>query len=127
MMGLGLAIAAIAAYWVYNDAKGRGHDTGSAAMWAVGTFAFLIVCLPLYLIFGRKPNLRKRDEDAFDIEGCAVEELMHCSMCGGKVKIDFKACPYCGHTLKPKCEHCGRELEREWRICPYCQTPAPVK
>ncbi|MBP2656818.1 MAG: hypothetical protein H6Q73_4387 [Firmicutes bacterium] len=127
MMFLGLIVAGFAAYWVYNDAKGFGYDNGSAAMWALGTFLLLIVVLPLYLVIGRKPQYKRREEPTIDIEGTAVEDTMLCPMCGGKVRQDYNACPYCSHTLQPKCTQCGRDLEREWRTCPYCQTPTPGK
>lgn len=119
-------IGAIAAYWVYNDAKGRGHSTTTALLWALGTLAALIIFLPLYLIFGRKQPVR-REEKTIDIEAIPVEERMCCPMCGSVVKEDFVVCPYCGHTLKPKCEKCGRELNRQWRACPYCDTPSNPK
>lgn len=128
MMSLfGIVIAGLAAYWVYNDAKGRGHEKGTAIMWSVGTFVLLIIFLPLYLIFGRKPKLTRREEPVIDIESVPADQLMHCPMCGKKVQNDFKTCPYCSHTLNPKCEQCGRELNREWRTCPYCEAQATPK
>ncbi|SDF55653.1 zinc ribbon domain-containing protein [Sporomusa acidovorans] len=128
MMTLSLLIGAIAAYWVYNDARGRGHDLGTALLWSVGTIAALIIFLPLYLLFGRKTPVKSRTrEDFIDVEATPVEDSIQCTMCGGKVKEDFKICPYCGFTLKPTCSSCGKELNREWRVCPYCQTPAEHK
>jgi RNA polymerase subunit RPABC4/transcription elongation factor Spt4 len=125
---IGFALAAAIAYWVYGDAKSRGHETGTAIMWSVGTFALMIVFLPLYFIFGRKPKMtRKEDPNIIDIESVPVEETTHCTMCGAKVKRDFKSCPYCSHTLQPKCDQCGREINREWRTCPYCEAPANPK
>lgn len=49
---IGIVIAAVAAYWVYQDAKERNMN---AMLWAVGTFLVLIIALPLYLIM-RKPK-----------------------------------------------------------------------
>ena len=85
---IGFAIAAFAAYWVYNDAKGRGRGDGVAIGWAIGTFLLLIVFLPLYLIFGRQSDGQRRVEKAIDIEVVPVEEE-NCAMCGGKVKAEF--------------------------------------
>ncbi|MDR3588543.1 MAG: zinc ribbon domain-containing protein [Negativicutes bacterium] len=124
---IGVAIAAFAAYWVYSDAKGRGHGTPTALLWALGTLLLLIIFLPLYLIVGRRQMPARPAEPTIDIEGVPVEELMSCPMCGRKVKEDFKVCPYCGHTLKPKCAKCGQELNREWRTCPSCDAPAEPK
>ncbi|EAX47751.1 conserved hypothetical protein [Thermosinus carboxydivorans Nor1] len=122
-------IGFIAAYWVYNDARSRGHELGTALLWSLGTLAMLIVFLPLYLLIGRKQAMKntKRQEPVIDVEATPVNDQIHCPMCGAKVKEDYKVCPYCGYTLKPKCEACGRELSREWRTCPYCQTPAAPK
>ena len=125
-------IGFIAAYWVYNDARGRGHELGTALLWSLGTLAMIFVFLPLYLLFGRKPRMtaagrpQSRD-DVIDVEATPVEETVYCPMCASKVKETYKACPHCGHTLKPRCESCGRELNREWRVCPYCEAPAPHK
>ncbi len=128
MTTFGLLVAALAAYWVYNDAKGRGQATGTALLWSVGTLAALVVFLPLYLLLGRKQPVKpRRNDDIIDIEAIPVEELIKCPMCASNVKDDFKACPYCGFSLKPACTACGKELKREWRLCPYCQTPTDVK
>ena len=126
-MTVSLLIAAFAAYWVFNDSRRLGHETGTSLMWTLGTFAFMFLFLPLYLVFGRKPKSAKRPADVIDIAAVPVEETMSCPMCGGRVKEDFKTCPYCGYTLKPKCEKCGRELRRDWKTCPYCETPAVPK
>ncbi|SCM83720.1 Oxygen-sensitive ribonucleoside-triphosphate reductase [uncultured Sporomusa sp.] len=128
MMTLSLLIGAIAAYWVYNDARGRGHDLTTALLWSVGTLAALYIFLPLYLLLGRKqPVPPKRIEEVIDVEAVPVEETIKCPMCARRVKDDFKMCPYCGFSLKPACTSCGQELNREWRVCPYCQTPADSK
>lgn len=129
---LGLVVAFIAAYWVYNDARGRGHELGTALLWSLGTLAALVIFLPLYLLFGRKPAMTgagrsRREEIIIDVESAPVEETMNCPMCGGKVKEDYKACPFCSFTLKPKCQSCDRELNREWKTCPYCQAPTVHK
>lgn len=122
-----IIIHVLAAYWVFNDAKGRGHDFGHTIMWTTGTLVIPFLFLPLYLVFGRKLKLPRREEPVIDIESVPADQLMHCSMCGKQVQNDFKTCPYCSHTLNPKCEQCGRELNREWRMCPYCETQATPK
>ena len=66
-------------------------------------------------------------DDIIDIEATVVEDMIHCPMCGRKVKEDFVTCPYCSHTLKPKCQSCGQALKREWNTCPHCQAAAPNK
>lgn len=124
-------IGFIAAYWVYNDARGRGHELGTAILWSLGTLAMMIVFLPLYLLFGRRPRMTgagpRKDDTIIDVEATPVHETINCPMCASKIKEEYKACPHCGCTLKPKCESCGRELNRDWRVCPYCQAPAPHK
>ncbi|MBP2636266.1 MAG: hypothetical protein H6Q72_2173 [Firmicutes bacterium] len=128
MMTVSLLIGALAAYWVYNDARGRGHELSSALLWAGGTMFALIIFLPLYLLLGRKPSLKPhRSQEIIDIEATPVEETIKCPMCSMRVKEEFKLCPYCGFTLKPACSSCGKEMNREWRACPYCQTPAEDK
>lgn len=132
LTSISFIIGFIAAYWVYNDARGRGHELGTALLWSIGTLAMIFVFLPLYLLFGRKPRMtgtvpRHRDETIIDVEATPVEDTIPCPMCGSKIKEQYKACPHCGCTMKPSCTSCGRELNREWRVCPYCQEPAPPK
>jgi hypothetical protein len=129
MMIISMLVGAVAAYWVYNDARGRGHDLGTALLWSVGTVAALFIFLPLYLLVGRKSPVKQRPSaDIIDIEATLVEgETIKCPMCAGRIKEEFKVCPYCGFTLKPACPSCGKELNREWRVCPYCQTATEVK
>lgn len=127
MMTISLAIAALAAYWVYTDARRVGHETGTALMWTLGTLVFMIVFLPLYLLFGRKPKGVRRQEQVIDVEAVPAEEAIFCPMCASKVKEDFVTCPYCSHTLRPKCEKCGQELRRDWKTCPYCEAPVKGK
>jgi RNA polymerase subunit RPABC4/transcription elongation factor Spt4 len=123
-------VAIVAAYWVYNDAKSNGHNTITVVIWTVGTLLMAVIFLPLYLLFGRKPVMkRRRDAKIIDVEATAVDdkEKVNCPMCANKVQEDFKLCPYCGYTLKPQCEKCGQDLNREWKVCPYCQTPTTGK
>ena len=127
IMTIGLLIAAFAAYWVFNDSRRLGHETGTSLMWSLGTFAFMLLFLPLYLIVGRKPRTVRREERVVDVEAVPVEETMLCPMCGAKVREDFKVCPYCSYTLRPKCTGCGQELRRDWKNCPYCEAPADPK
>jgi hypothetical protein len=49
---IGMAIAALVAYFVFQDAKSRKMNAG---LWALGVFALMLVMLPLYLIL-RKPK-----------------------------------------------------------------------
>lgn len=79
---LGLAIAFIAAFWVYTDAKSRGKTTGKAFLWFLGVFFVLILFLPLWLITRPKVKL--------------------CSYCG-------KYCEY--RKSEGFCSECGVELQ----------------
>jgi len=130
MVSFGYLIAFLAAFWVYNDAKSRDHNVGSALLWAVGTLALAVIVLPLYLLFGRRKQMNKayKGSDIIDIEATVIaDDAINCSMCGSKVKEDYNLCPYCGYTLRPKCQTCGQELDRNLKICPQCQTPTAHK
>lgn len=135
MIALGLIVGAVAGYIVYKDALDRGKDKQTAALWgfgtlvsSLGTYLVLLGFLALYYFVGRKiTDNRRADRQVIDIEGVPVEELILCPMCGSKVKDDFKCCPYCSHTLRPKCETCGQELRRDWKACPSCGAAAGLK
>jgi uncharacterized membrane protein (DUF485 family)/predicted RNA-binding Zn-ribbon protein involved in translation (DUF1610 family) len=132
-LAISLVIAGFAAYWVFNDARSRGNSTTYGAIWAIGVFTFLIIFLPLYLLFGRKSPKRENpreihDHNTIDVEAKPVEEPdMNCPMCAKPVREDYVACPFCGNTLKPRCANCGRELSRDETECPDCKTPAARK
>ncbi len=50
-----------------------------------------------------------------------------CPNCNESVKIDWKACPFCGVKLDfqgpPKCATCGEEVKPNWKACPHCGNP----
>ena len=128
MMSWGILIASLAGIWVFFDARKRGSEPATAAMWAVGTVALLFVVLPLYLLVGRKAAIKPiRRQEVIDVEAIPVEDVIYCPMCGGKGKDDYIVCPHCSHTLKPACTACGKSLERTWRVCPFCQEPTAHK
>lgn len=56
---VGLLIAAGAAFATYQDALGRGWDSGSAILIAIGVFLLLIIFLPVYLFTKNNPGRRK--------------------------------------------------------------------
>ena len=130
-MSLILIIGVIAAVWVYRDAQKFGHTRTFALLWAVGTIVFFFVFFPLYLLLGRKPQMKqnkKIDSVTIEAEGeFTAVNLQDCPMCARKVEENFNVCPYCGYTLKLKCENCGEALKREWKVCPNCQTQTPEK
>lgn len=92
-----ILVRLVAAFFVYYDAKKRGHETIRAILWSVGSAIVPYVILPLYLLVGRKTKEHKQyyNNDVIDIEATVVEETINCTRCGSKVKEDFLVCPYC--------------------------------
>lgn len=128
----GAILGALAAIWVFTDARKRGRETGTALLWTVGVFFMLIIFLPLYLIFGRKIKPRpvppaQLPDNVIDVDSSAVITTVNCPMCASQVNEDYKICPHCGYTLRPVCKNCGAQLDRTWVSCPHCQTPAAEK
>ena len=74
---LGLAIAFVAAFWVYTDAKNRGKTTVKAFLWFLGVFFVLILFLPLWLITRPKVKLCSYCDEYYESDGscpgCDVE------------------------------------------------------
>jgi RNA polymerase subunit RPABC4/transcription elongation factor Spt4 len=132
--GLFLLLGACAAYWVYGDARKRGQDKKTAALWSfgamlasLGALQLLLLYMVVYFLMGRRVKAVSRQDDVIDIEATPVEDTVMCRMCAHTVNKDDVTCPHCGYTLRPKCEGCGQELSREWRTCPYCEKPASGK
>lgn len=46
-----------------------------------------------------------------------------CSSCGGKGRLDYHICPYCGHKREDICPSCERSIEEDWLYCPHCTNP----
>ena len=92
-----LLIGILAALFVYNDAKGRGHGEIMARLWSAGSMVMPYAILPLYLLIGRKVKQQSQydSRDVIDIEGTVVEETIDCSLCGRSIKEDYLVCPYC--------------------------------
>lgn len=130
-MSFTLIIGLVVALWVYRDAQSYGHSKNSALLWALGTIPFFIVVFPLYLLLGRKSQIKqnkKIEQQIIDAEVIVEDEdAIDCPMCAKKVKEEFKNCPYCGYSLKLKCANCGEELKRGWQYCPSCQAKTPEK
>lgn len=130
-MHLHLLLGLLVAVWVYRDAQKFGYGRNAALLWAIGNAVFVLVFFPLYLLLGRKPQVRRRkvEEPVIDAEFSEVDgaQAVECPMCARKVKEEFNLCPYCGYTLRLTCKACGKELQREWKVCPYCQAKTPEK
>jgi len=124
----------LAASWVYKDAKQWGYTKLWIVIWSLGTLFTVYIFFPLYLILGRKPQLKAKPENKDTMENITIEAdakfsgvVIDCPMCGKQVNEEYNNCPHCGYTLKLYCEKCQYELERDWKVCPNCQTKTPQK
>lgn len=101
MAMISMLIGLLTAFFVYNDAKKRGHGALTAILWSIGSVIMPYVILPLYLLLGRKTKEQNQyyDNDVIDIEATVVEETTNCIRCGNKVKEDSLVCPYCQEPI----------------------------
>lgn len=85
----GILLAAIIAFFVYNDANQRNLNNNpwikSPALWAIGVFLLLIIFLPLYYV---SRGSLKRELYVFQMKRCVV--------CDEKIGMIDKVCPKCG-------------------------------
>ncbi len=86
---LGMMFAALVGVWVYGDAVKRGWQNTRALWWGFGTFAVLIVFLPLYL-YGR----------AFGAGTATPSFSSTCRYCNQPLEGDPSYCPHCAKQLK---------------------------
>lgn len=126
---IGTILGLFAAWWIYNDAKKLGHSNAVSIIWAVAAFLFLIIAVPLYLLFGRKPAMKtsQKQDGVIDIEGEVIINAINCPMCGRKIEDTHKVCPFCGFSIKRTCPNCGMEVDREQAACPSCRTAIDSK
>jgi hypothetical protein len=94
---ISMLVGILAAFFVYNDAKSRGHGPITALLWAAGSTIAPIVVIPLYFLFGRKAKSpdKSYDNDIIDIEATVVEETINCPTCGREINGELVTCPYC--------------------------------
>lgn len=86
---IGLIIAFFIAIWVFSDAKERGKTGGVAFLWFLGTFAILIIFLPLWLIVRPKKQS----------EVMIIDKPKLCVHCGKYYESDPSFCPNCGKPI----------------------------
>lgn len=102
MAMMSMLFGLLTAFFVYNDARKRGHGALMLILWSVGSAVMPYVFVPLYLLFGRKTKEREQnkyyDNDVIDIEATVVEETINCTKCGKSIKEDCLVCPYCQET-----------------------------
>jgi hypothetical protein len=84
-------LAALSAFWVYQD----GQRRGMSSLWAIGTFFAPFIFLLLYLIF-RKPEKYITEEE---------EIVRVCYRCDKKICEGDRFCSNCGtDTQNTKCD-----------------------
>lgn len=95
---IGMLVGILVAFFIYHHAKGRGHSTVIAFLWAIASGIMPIILVPLYFLLGQRGTQQSRegDSDIIDIEATVIEEeIMNCPKCKSEVKEDFIVCPYC--------------------------------
>jgi uncharacterized membrane protein len=85
---LGFVIVALAAYWVYRDAKTKG--VSDPAGWGILTFLLFIIAFPLYLLWGRKRVTSKSQSVV------TTTAKRFCVECGMELPADVRFCTGCG-------------------------------
>jgi predicted RNA-binding Zn-ribbon protein involved in translation (DUF1610 family) len=97
----------------------------------------LIVMLSGLLVINYRRNVHedvidpeKTSKETSDSEKRRMTETSNkCISCGGVLDPKWKACPFCGKTIKSseqvkktQCPSCGKPMKPEWKKCPYCAT-----
>jgi hypothetical protein len=97
------------AIWVGYDASRKGQV---GILWGLLVFFTGIVGLIVYLLVS--PALGQKNGAARPVEvGAAC-----CPECNANLQPEYKACPYCGTTLR--CASCGQAVQGGWKVCPHC-------
>ena len=99
LVPLPLTAFALAAGYVYGDARRRGMRH---VMWTLlAIFIPNAIGVILYFIF-REPL------------------PLLCPSCGAGARRSFAFCPECGQALQNACPACRKAVETQWVNCAYC-------
>jgi len=82
-----MLIPALAAFWVFIDARDKGRSEGHAFLWAFGTFMAMIIFLPLWLF------IRWQTTPSKNVHTCQACRRPFPELPGARY------CPYCGSLL----------------------------
>mgnify|MGYP000156851462 CR=1 FL=1 len=136
-----LLIPLFAALWVLHDAKNRNMSTGSAIIWSIGTFALLIIFLPLYLL-----SRPQKQQQSIIVNNQTNNNRSLCPHCGKYYEGNAAFCPLCGQSVQAvqsaqptqlnaasqettattpletirKCDKCGNTIPDGYEKCFYC-------
>jgi len=102
---------AIAAEWVYRDAK--KNSTQSATMWSIIVLLFFLLGLLLYLLTGRDLH-ESNNKSGHRCQGCGAgigQEDEFCSSCGAEVeRVECEKCGAPTNMGADFCSECGNDL-----------------
>lgn len=91
-----IIIAYLVAVWVFEDSKKRYPQRKIISWaWAIGTFLFMIVFLPLYLILRPKKDEEEKSKE-LPQEYDQSESSIFCTKCGNKLNGSDVFCSNCG-------------------------------
>lgn len=102
-----LAVAALAAWWTFRDARGRDS---SPLLWAAGIVvsALMIGWIGSAVVLGAYLAARPRGA------------LLECPHCKRRYIHNLAFCPHCGKPVKKECLKCHDTMELDAEICPHC-------
>lgn len=103
LTGLLAGAYAIAAGYVYGDARRRGMRY---VMWTL-----LVIFIPNAIGFILYFMMRE-------------PMPVYCPRCGRGMNPGFAFCPTCGNNVAPGCGSCGKRLEAGWTHCAWCGVKA---
>ena len=116
---VGLAVAFAAGLAVYWDAKNQGDD--SARSWALGVFFFMIVFLPLYVIF------RAIGRIGVNCPNCTIatsKRFSGCKHCGAVLALGTPQLKITEPSLRNIsarfCSECGVKIPHDSSFCEEC-------
>lgn len=111
--------------WVTKDITNRTNNVVFQIICiSLVIFLTPIFGLVIYLIVRPAKTLIEQYYEDFEIDlmnnDAEVKEVEHCPFCNAKTSASFNYCTLCAKEIVKDCSKCKKSVRVNWVACPYC-------
>lgn len=111
--------------WVTKDITNRTNNVAFQIVCiSLVIFLTPIFGLVIYLIVRPTKTLIEKYYEEFELDLINTEEQLkeveHCPFCNAKTNATFNYCTLCAKEIVKDCSNCKKAVRVNWVACPYC-------